>query len=108
MKTNPQIIITIDKQFYSEDDEIRIHVWFNHAFYSPATLTILSPSGRTIDSSGLKTDAEITETFAFTCGGPLMIKNWNYTIRVECENVVSEGMFEYYSARNRFRGGFGK
>lgn len=55
MKTDPRIIISIDKQFYSDDDEIRIHVWFNHAFYSPATLTVLSPTGRKIDSSGLKT-----------------------------------------------------
>jgi hypothetical protein len=108
MKTDSRIIISIDKQFYSDDDEIRIHVWFNHSFYSPATLTVLSPTGRTIDSSGLKTDAETTETFAFTCGGPLMFENGHYMIRVECENAVSEGIFEYYSTRNQFRPKFGK
>lgn len=102
MKTDPRIIISIDKQFYSENDEIRIHIWFNRAFNSPATLTILSPTGRTIDSSGLKTDSEITETFAFTCGGPLMFENGYYKIQVECDNVASEMMFEYYSSRNRF------
>ena len=108
MKTDSRIIISIDKQFYGEDDEIRIHVWFNHNFYSPASLTILSPTGRTIDSSGLKTDVDTTETFAFTCGGPLMFENGYYTIKVECENVVSETMFEYYNQRNRFQIGLGK
>ena len=107
MKTDSRIIISIDKQFYGEDDEIVIHVWFNHNFYSSASLTILSPIGRTIDSSGLKTDANTTEIFAFTCGGSLMFENGNYVIRVECENVVSETIFEYYSTRNRFRAKFG-
>lgn len=109
MKTDPRIIISIDKQFYSENDEIKIHIWFNHAFYSPtASLTILSPTGMTIDSSGLRTDSGITETFAFTCGGPLMFENGYYTIQVECENAVSEMMFEYYASRNRFAPRFGK
>lgn len=108
MKTDPRIIISIDKQFYSENDEIRIHIWFNHVFYSPtASLTILSPTGRTMDSSGLRTNSGITETFAFTCGGPLMFENGYYTIQVECENAVSEMMFEYYSPRNRFTPKFG-
>jgi len=102
MKTDSRIVISIDKQFYSDDDEIRIHVWFNHAFYSPATLTILSPTGRKIDSSGLKTDANTTETFAFTCGGPFMFENGYHTIRVDCGNAVSEAMFEYYNSKNRF------
>lgn len=83
MKTDPRIIISIDKQFYSENDEILIHIWFNRVFHSPtASLTILSPTGRTIDSSGLKTDHNITETFAFTCGGPLMFENGYYKIQV--------------------------
>ena len=102
MKTDPRIIISIDKQFYSENDEIRIHIWFNHAFYSPMTLTILSPTGMIIDSSGLKTDPEITETFAFTCGGPRMFENGYYKIQVECDDAVSEMKFEYYSSCNRF------
>lgn len=51
---------------------------------------------------GLKTDSEITETFAFTCGGPLMFENRYYKIQVECDNLVSEMMFEYYNSRNRF------
>ena len=102
MKTDSRIVISIDKQFYSDDDEIRIHVWFNHAFYSPATLTILSPTGRKIDSSGLKTDANTTETFVFTCGGPFMFENGYHTIRVDCGNAVSEAMFEYYNSKNRF------
>lgn len=108
MKTDSRIIITIDKQFYSDGDEIRIHVWFNHQFYSPATLTILGPKGLTVDSSGLKTDASSTETFAFTCGGPRMFENGYYTIRVECENAISEAMFEYYSSKNRFTPRFEK
>ena len=108
MKTDSRIIISIDKQFYSDDGEIRIHVWFNHAFYSPATLTVQSSTERIIDSSGLKTDAETTETFAFTCGGPFMFENGYYMIKVECENVVSETMFEYYNSGNRFRPKFGK
>ena len=108
MKTDSRIVISIDKQFYSNDDEIRIHVWFNHSFYSPAILTVLSPTGRKIDSSGLKTDAQTTETFAFTCGGPFMFENVYYTIKVECENAVSEAMFEYYNSKNRFGSGFVK
>ncbi|MDH3311676.1 MAG: hypothetical protein OEM28_00845 [Nitrosopumilus sp.] len=102
MKTDSRIIISIDKQFYSDDDEIRIYVWFYNSFYSPATLTVLNPTGRKIDSSRLKTDAETTETFAFTCGGPFMFENGYYTIKVECENAVSETMFEYYNTKNRF------
>jgi hypothetical protein len=102
MKADSRIIISINKQFYSDDDEIRIHVWFNRLFYSPVTLTVLSPTGRKIDSSGLKTDADITETFACTCGGPFMFENGYHTIRVECENAVSETMFEYYNSKNRF------
>ncbi len=101
MKTDSRIIVSIDKQFYSDDDEIRIHVWFNRAFYSPATLTVLSPTGRKIDSSGLKTDEQITETFAFTCGGPFMFENGCYAIKAECENAVTETMFEYYNSKNR-------
>jgi hypothetical protein len=96
MKTDSRIVISIDKQFYSDDDEIRIH------------LTVLSPAGRKIDSSGLKTDAQITETFAFTCGGPFMFENGYYTIKVDCENAVSEAMFEYYNSKNRFGSGFVK
>jgi hypothetical protein len=108
MKTDPRIIISIDKQFYSENDEIKIHIWFNHAFYSPtASLTIQSPTGHTVDSSGLVTNSWITETFAFTCGGPLMFENGYYTIRVTCDGIVSETMFEYYSSRNRFSPKFG-
>lgn len=107
MKTDPRIIVSTDKQFYSEGDEIKIHIWFNHAFSLPATLTILSPTGRTIDSSGLKTDPQTTETFAFTCGGPLMFENGYYTIQVKCESAVSEMMFEYYAPRNRFPPRFG-
>ena len=106
METDSRIIITIDKQFYSENDEIKIHVWFNDNFSTPATLTILSPTGRIIDSSKLKSD--ITETFAFTCGGPFMFENGYYMIRVKCEDVVSEGMFEYYRTPNQFRPKFGK
>lgn len=86
MKTDSRIVISIDKQFYSDNDEIIIHVWFNHAFYSPATLSILSPTGRKIDSSGMETRLETTETFAFTCGGPFMFENGYHTIKVECEN----------------------
>jgi len=105
MKSDSRIIISLDKQFYSDDDEIRIHVWFNHEFYTYATLTILSPSGITVDSAGLKTD---TETFAFTCGGSFMFENGYYVIRVQCENIISENMFEYYNSKNRFKQGFGK
>ena len=108
MKTDSRIVISIDKQFYSDDDEVRIHVWFNHAFYSPATLTILSPTGRKIDASGLKTDINTTETFAFTCGGPFMFENGYHTIRVECDDAITEMMFEYFNSKNRFRPEFGK
>ena len=103
MKTDSRIIISLDKQFYSDDDEIRIHVWFNHAFYSTAILTVLSPSGIKVDTAPLKTSVDTTETFALTCGGPLMFENGTYVIRVECDNVVSEALFEYYNSRNRFR-----
>ena len=102
MKTDSRIMISIDKQFYSDDDEIHIHVWFNHSFLSPATLTILSPTGRKIDAAGLKTDVNTTETFAFTRGGPFMFENGYHTIRVECEDVISEAMFEYFNSKNRF------
>ena len=108
MKTDSRIVISVDKQFYSDGDEIRIHIWFNHDFYSTATLTIQNPHGITVDSAGLKTDSQTTETFAFTCGGRLMFENGYYTIRVECENVISETMFEYFSSKNRFRPKFGK
>ena len=96
MKTNPNIIISIDKQFYTENEEIKIHVWLNRNFYSPPILTILSPAGRKIDSAVLGSESEITQTFAFTCGGPFMFENGYYTIRVESDNMVSESMFEYY------------
>lgn len=108
MKTDSRIIISIDKQFYSEEDEIIIHVWFNHEFYTYAKLTILNPTGITVDSAGLKTDTKTTETFAFTCGGSLMFENGYYTIKVECDNVVSEAMFEYYNPKNRFKRGLEK
>jgi len=63
---------------------------------------------RKIDSAGLKTDAQTTETFAFTCDGPFMFENGYHTIKVERENVVSEAMFEYYNSKNRFDPGFVK
>lgn len=108
MKTDPRIIISIDRQFYSENDEIKIHIWFNHAFSSPTTsLSILSPTGNPVDSFGLMTNSGITETFAFICGSSFMFENGYYTIRVVCDNIVSETMFEYYSSRNRFRPKFG-
>ena len=50
----------------------------------------------------------ITETFAFTCGGPFMFENGYHMIRVECENAISETMFEYYNSKNRFGSGFVK
>ncbi len=81
---------------------------FNYNFYSTAILTILSPTGRKIDSAPLKTDPNTTETFAFTCGGPFMFENGYYVIRVECDHIVSETMFEYYNSRNRFGPGLGK
>ena len=101
MKTDSRIIISIDKQFYSENDEIKIHVWLNRNFYSPPILTILSPTGRKIDSALLKSHEDTTETFAFTCGGPFMFENGYYTIRVESDNIVSETMFEYYKKSNQ-------
>jgi len=101
MKTDSRIIISIDKQFYSEDDEIKIHVWFNSAFLPTGILTVLGPTGIKVASASLKTIVDTTETFAFACGGPLMFVNGYYTIRVECYNVISETMFEYYNARNR-------
>ena len=108
MKTDPRIIISIDKQFYSDSEEMRIHVWFNQQFYSYATLTILTPSGIKIDSTLLKTDSDTTETFAFTCGGPLMFENGYYTIQVECDGAISESMFEYYNSRSRQESGISK
>jgi len=98
MKTDSRIIISIDKQFYSDDEEIKIHVWFNQQFYSNATLTVLTPTGNTVDSAVLKTDSDTTETFAMTCGGIRMHEDGYYTIRVECDGAVSESMFEYYNS----------
>ena len=106
MKAGSKIIISLDKQFYQDDDEIKIHIWFNHAFFSPAILTVLSPFGRKIDSAILKTEVGITETFAITCGGPFMFENGYYKIRVECDNFVSEKMFEYYNSRSKIESGF--
>ena len=99
MKKDSRIIISIDKQFYSDDEEIKIHVWFNQQFYSNATLTVVTPSGKTVDSAVLKTDSDTTETFAMTCGGLRMLENGYYTIRVECDGAVSESMFEYYNSQ---------
>ncbi len=99
MKTDSRIIISIDKQFYSDDDEIKIHVWFNQQFYSKAILTVLTPSGRTVDTAVLKTDSDTTETFAMTCGGPGMIEDGYYTIQVKCDGAISESMFEYFNSR---------
>ena len=45
MKTDPSIVISIDKQFYSEDDEVKIHVWLNRDFYSAPILIMLKPYG---------------------------------------------------------------
>jgi len=100
MKAGSKIIISLDKQFYSGDDEIKIHIWFNHAFFSPAILTVLSPTGRKIDSASLNPEVGITETFAFTCGGPFMFENGYYMIRVERDNFISESMFEYYNSKS--------
>ena len=108
MKTDSRIIISIDKQFYSDSDEMRIHVWFNQQFYSYANLTIITPSGIKVDSALLKTDSDTTETFAFTCGGPLMFENGYYTIRVECDGAISESMFEYYNSHSGQGFGFSK
>jgi len=108
MKTDSRIIITIDKQFYSDSDEMKIHVWFNQQFYSYATLTILTPSGIKVDSALLKTDSDTTETFAFTCGGPFMFENGYYTIKVECDGAISESMFEYYNSNSKQESGFSK
>ncbi len=102
MKEDSRIVISIDKQFYADDDEIKIHVWFNHHFVNAATLSIHGPTSRKIDSTILKTTPDETETFIFACGGRAMFENGYYTIRVECENIVSESMFEYYSSKNRF------
>ena len=63
---------------------------------------------RKIDSSDLNTDADTTETFAFTCGGPFMFENGYYTIKLECENAIYEAMFEYSNSKNRFGLGFVK
>ena len=98
MKKDSRIIITIDKQFYTQGDEIKLHIWFNYDFYSNASLTILNPSGNPVDSAILKTDKNTTETFAITCGGPNMNESGYYTIRVECDYVVSEEMFEYFAS----------
>ena len=98
MKTDSRIIISNDKQFYSDSEEIKIHVWFNKQFYSNAILTVLTPTGKKVDSAVLMTDSDTTETFAMTCGGPAMIENGYYTIRVECDGAVSESMFEYYNS----------
>ncbi len=73
MKTDSRIIISIDKQFYSDAEEIKIHVWFNKQFYSNATLTVVTPIGNPVDSAVLKTKSNTTETFAMTCGGPAML-----------------------------------
>ena len=96
MKTNPNIIISIDKQFYTENEEVKIHVWLNRNFYSTPILTILSPTGRKIDSAVLDPQSDITQTFVFTCSGQFMFENGYYTIQVESDNMVSESMFEYY------------
>ncbi|MCE9653430.1 MAG: hypothetical protein K8Q89_10330 [Nitrosarchaeum sp.] len=100
MKIDSRIIISIDKQFYSEEDEIRIHVWFNMKSHSMAALTVFSQTGKIVDSALLKKGSDNTETFALTCGGPNMCENGYYVIKVECDYVVSEAMFEYYSSRN--------
>ncbi len=99
MKADSRIIISIDKQFYSDAEEIKIHVWFNQKFYSNATLTVVTPTGNTVDSAVLMTKSNTTETFAMTCGGPAMLENGYYTIRVECDGAVSESMFEYFNSR---------
>jgi len=100
MKSDSRIIISINKQFFSDNDEIRIHVWFNHKFYSKAYLIVKSPSGREVDSAILRTDSETTETFALTCGGPKMLESGYYTIQVQCDEAISETMFEYYHSQN--------
>ncbi len=102
MKTDSRIIITLDKQFYSNSDEIRIHVWFNSAFYSHAILTVLSPTGNLVDSAVLQTSVNTTETFVMTCGGEHMNESGYYTIMVKCDGAISEAMFEYYNSKNRF------
>ena len=98
MKTDSRIIISIDKQFYSDAEEIKIHVWFNQQFYSNAILTVVTPTAKKVDSAVLMTNSDTTETFAMTCGGPTMLENGYYTIRVECDGAVSESMFEYYNS----------
>lgn len=98
MKTDTRIIISTDKQFYNDDDEIKIHMWFNKQFYSETILSVLSSSKRVVDSSVLKIDKDTTETFALTCGGSDMFESGYYTIRVECNRVISKTMFEYFNS----------
>ena len=100
MKTDTRIVISLDKQFYSEDDEVKIHVRFNKKLFIPANLTVLNPAMEKFYGTIINTGKDI-ETFVFLCGGPLMITNGYYIIRVQCGEIISEAMFEYYKKGNQ-------
>jgi len=95
MKTDSRIIITLNKQFYSDTDEIIVHDWFNSPFYSHAVLTVISPTGNPVDSMVLQTSVNTTETFAMTCGGEHMSESAYYAIMVQCDGVISEPCLKF-------------
>ena len=101
MKTDPRVIVTIDKQFYSYDDEIRIHILYNEKIPHTTLLKILSPSGVVVDAAFLDSYGNTTESFSFRCGGPYMLENGYYTIQVISHGIISEAMFEYYKKGNQ-------
>jgi len=98
---NPGINISTNKKLFGKNDELVIHVWFSQDFPIFTTLLIKSPSGEILDSSYLKGQKGITETFAFTCS-EMMKENGKYSIIVDCNGEKSEKIFEYYDSRNKF------
>ena len=101
MKTDTRIVISINKQFYSYNDEIIIHIFFNKKIIHHTILTVTSPTGIEVSSAFVDSFENTTETFTLICGGPKMNENGYYIIRVQGIDVTSEVMFEYYKKGNQ-------
>ena len=98
-----RINVSTNKLFLTKDDELVVHVWFDSVFSESPMLSIVNPDGMTVNSAVLTGGLHVTETFCFTCGVGIEMKDSGYyTIRVECDESVSETKFEYHDSRYEF------
>jgi len=98
-----RINVSTNKLFLTKDDDLVVHVWFDSVFSGSPILSIVNPNGIIIDSTVLTGGLHVIETFCFTCGVDVEMKDSGYyTIRVGCDESVSETKFEYHDSRYEF------